>query len=65
MGTIEPSPTFPILFDRDSSTLSDWNVRGLPSTFVVDPAGKLAYRAVGGREFDHPEVEEIIRGLLR
>jgi peroxiredoxin len=54
---------FPLLMDRDSSVVGDWPVRGLPTTFVVDPEGRLAYRAIGGREWDDPQLLEIIRGL--
>ena len=56
MGTLDPSPTFPILFDYDAHSLAVWEVRGLPTTFIVDPDGFVVYRAVGGREFDHPEL---------
>lgn len=56
MGTIEPSPTFQMLFDNNGGSMDDWQVRGLPTTFFVGPDGKLAYQAVGGREFDHPEI---------
>lgn len=55
MGTLDESPTFPIVFDKDSSTLRAWPVRGLPTTFLVDKTGHIAYRAVGGRDFDSPE----------
>ncbi len=45
---------FPLLLDRDSAVIGQWPVRGLPSTFVVDPQGRIAYRAIGGREWDDP-----------
>lgn len=48
LGRVEPSPSFPILLDSDSSSLSAWEVRGLPTAYVVAPDGKLVYRAVGG-----------------
>jgi len=63
-GTLEPAPEFPLLLDKDSAAMQAWRVKGLPSTYVVGPDGSLAYRAVGGREFDHPEVIEPIRRLL-
>ena len=63
LGTIEPSPTFPMLFDEDAASLDDWGVKGLPTTFVVSPDGSLAYRAVGGREFDHPQILDQLRKL--
>jgi len=56
MGTVEPSPSFPILFDTESDVMESWKVRGLPTTYIVDPSGVIKYRAVGGREFDHPEL---------
>ncbi|MBI3094972.1 MAG: TlpA family protein disulfide reductase [Rhodocyclales bacterium] len=55
---------FPILFDRDSTTMARWQVRGLPSTFVVDRRGRLALLAVGGREFDDPAIVAQLRELL-
>lgn len=63
LGTVEPSPTFPLLFDSDAASLEDWGVKGLPTTFVVAPDGSIAYRAVGGREFDHPMILEQLRKL--
>ena len=29
----------------------DWGVPGLPTTFLLNPEGRLIYRAVGKREF--------------
>jgi thiol-disulfide isomerase/thioredoxin len=62
-GTQEPAPEFALLLDQDSAAMQAWRVKGLPSTFVVAPDGSLAYRAVGGREFDHPEVLAQLRRL--
>jgi thiol-disulfide isomerase/thioredoxin len=64
-GQMEPFPTFPILFDPDSATAHAWGVLGLPASFIVDRQGRVVYRAMGGREFDHPEIEQAIRTLLR
>ncbi len=63
-GLLEPAPTFPILLDRDSAVLGNWPVKGLPTTFVVDKKGRIVYRAVGGREFDAPELVGQLRSLL-
>ena len=64
-GQLDPSPTFPILFDRNSKIANAWGVLGLPASFIVDQQGRVVYRAMGGREFDHPEIERAIRGLLK
>lgn len=55
--------SFPLLLDQDSRTIEAWPVRGLPTTFVVDPQGRLAYRAIGGRAWDDPVLLEQVRAL--
>lgn len=56
--------TFPLLLDRDSQAIENWSVRGLPTSFVIDKKGRMAYRAVGAREFDHPAIRSTLEGLL-
>ena len=63
-GELNVFPTFPILFDPESKISAAYGVKGLPTSFLIDTKGRLAYRAVGGRAFDHPEVERLIRELL-
>ena len=64
MGELGTDPSFPILFDLESKVSEAYKVAGIPTTYLVDKFGKVRYRAIGGREFDHPEVEKIIRALL-
>jgi peroxiredoxin len=54
---------FPLLMDKDSKVIGEWPVRGLPTTFVVDPEGRIVYQAIGGREWDDPELMEAVRAL--
>ena len=54
---------FPLLLDTDSSVSEAWGVKGLPTTFVVDQWGRKVYRAVGGREWDAPDLMEKVRAL--
>ncbi len=63
-GELSPSPTFPILLDQKAEASAQWKVPGLPSSFIIDKQGRIAYRAIGGREFDHPEIEAEIRKLI-
>lgn len=63
-GQLEPAPTFPLLLDEKGKVPPQWRVQGLPTSFIVDKQGRIAYRALGGREFDHPELEALIRKLM-
>jgi peroxiredoxin len=54
---------FPLLLDRDGEVIAEWPVKGLPTTYVVAPDGHIAYRAIGGREWDAPELMGAIRAL--
>jgi thiol-disulfide isomerase/thioredoxin len=64
MGQLPVEPSFPILLDTDSEVATNFDVKGLPTTLLLDPQGRIVYRAVGGRDFDHPEVKKTIRALL-
>lgn len=57
-------PTFPILLDTRSRAMQAWKVAGLPTTYLVDKQGRVVASAIGGREFDHPEMVAAIRALL-
>jgi thiol-disulfide isomerase/thioredoxin len=55
---------FPFLLDEANQSARSWPMKGLPTTFVVDRQGRIALHAAGGREFDHPDVEQAIRELI-
>ncbi|MDX1697346.1 MAG: TlpA disulfide reductase family protein [Thiohalobacterales bacterium] len=54
---------FPLLMDEDGAVIEQWPVKGLPTTYVVAPDGRIAYRAIGGREWDEPGLMDRIRAL--
>lgn len=55
--------SFPLLLDQSAAVTEQWPIRGLPTTFVVDPRGRLAYRAIGGRAWDDEELIDQVRAL--
>ena len=63
-GQLEVDPTFEILFDETSKVSKDYAVKGLPTTYLIDKQGNVRYRAVGGREFNHPDVIKTINQLI-
>ena len=63
-GQLALDPTFTVLFDKTSKVSRLYKVNGLPTTYLIDKKGLIRYRAIGGREFDHPDIEKIIKQLL-
>ena len=63
-STLDLQPQFPILLDIDGEAMRPWPVRGLPTTFFIDKQGRIAHSAIGGREFDHPEMLRLIESML-
>lgn len=63
-GQLDPAPTFPLLLDSKSAASRAYGVPGLPTTFLIDKTGQIAYRAVGGREFGHPAIRALIEKLM-
>ena len=45
------APDLSTLLDRDGLVTEHWQPRGLPSSFIVDPEGRLRYLALGGRDW--------------
>lgn len=54
---------FTILLDQTGQYALDWRVKGLPTTFVVNPDGQVVYQAVGGREWDDDRILDLVRAL--
>lgn len=59
------SPELTTLMDRDGQVTERWQPRGLPSTFFVDPQGRLRYQALGGRDWGSVAYLDFLRELTR
>ncbi len=64
LSQLDGGHAFPILLDTRGRTMQAWGTSGLPTTYLVDRQGRIAYTAVGGREFNHPEIERMVLDLL-
>ena len=63
--TAEYPVEFPLIMDKTSSVVRDWKVRGLPTTYIVNPEGQIVYQAIGDRDWDAPEILNKIRQLKK
>jgi peroxiredoxin len=55
--------TFPVLIDKSSKVSKEWQTIGLPTTYIADGHGRKALRAIGGREWDQPDLVASILAL--
>lgn len=53
-----------ILMDTDSMAFERWKGIGLPSTFVLDPAGVIRYEAYGAVNWDRADVVAAFTTLM-
>ncbi len=61
---MDPALSFTIVLDESGATASDWGVRGIPVSYVVDRQGRLVYRAVGERDWLSPSIVSTLQSLL-
>ncbi|MBD3669728.1 MAG: TlpA family protein disulfide reductase [Gammaproteobacteria bacterium] len=48
--------SFPLLLDQDGSIIDSYPVRGLPTTFIISPEGRVTHRIIGSREWDEAQL---------
>jgi len=61
----EVAVTFPIVFDPAWSTARLYQVRGLPTTYLIDRAGNVVVREVGERDWLDGVSHMAVQGLLQ
>ncbi len=52
------------LMDSDGQVTEKYKPRGLPTTILIDPHGKVQYQAIGGREWHRPMYIDFLRTLF-
>jgi len=45
--------------------VKQYPVIGLPTTFIIDPQGRVTHRAIGGREWDDDSLLSILRQMQK
>lgn len=57
--------TFPVFLDPDNTLGRAFASQGIPTTYVVDRSGMVVAGIVGSRDYDEPELVEILKELAR
>jgi peroxiredoxin len=55
---------FPVFLDSDGTISAQYNVTGIPTTYIIDPDGMIVGRAVGPREWAGKESVSLMRSLM-
>ena len=53
----------PVLLDATGQVGTQYGVRGIPTSYVLDKEGRVLGMLVGAREWDAPEIVELMRHL--
>ena len=48
--------TFPLLLDKSAEVINKYPVIGLPTSYIINPQGKIVYRIIGTREWTDPDL---------
>jgi hypothetical protein len=56
--------TFPVLIDQKGETLDPFEVKGIPTTFIIDKKGRMIGKASGPRNWRSPEVVLLVSQLI-
>lgn len=57
--------SFPLPMDIDGKVIEQYPIRGLPTTYVINPAGMVTHRAVGSRQWDEDWLIAELEKLLK
>lgn len=56
--------SFPVLLDEKGKVARSYGIRGIPTTFFLNPDGEATGKAVGARDWDSEESFQLIDELL-
>ena len=56
--------SFPILFDEAGSTPGKYDIKGMPTSFLIGSDGKIIYVHQGFKKSDGPHIEQLVKKAL-
>lgn len=57
--------TFPVLIDSKCEVLGLYEVRGIPTTFIIDKKGRMIGKAIGPKNWKSQEVISLLNQLIQ
>jgi len=63
INTLKPTPTFPILYDKDSKVARQWSIHAMPTTIIINKKGYMTHFALGARDFNNNTFIDILSKL--
>lgn len=57
--------TFPVLLDPNCETLDLFEIKGIPTTFLIDKKGRMVGKAIGPRDWKSPDAISLINLLIQ
>ncbi len=57
--------TFPALIDNNQRITELYQVRSLPSTYIIDQNGIITHRFLGAKYWDEKKSKDLIRKLIK
>ena len=64
IGNFHPPLNFPVLLDTNMKVVSEWGVRGVPTTYIIDKKGRLIEFAEGEINFTQKMMMEKLRRFI-
>ncbi|MCL2791559.1 MAG: TlpA family protein disulfide reductase [Spirochaetaceae bacterium] len=55
--------TFPVVLDENREIAAQYSVRSIPTTYIIDPRGRIAGVITGSRDWSSSETIKILREL--
>ena len=59
------SLNFPVYLDVSGEISAQYGITGIPTTFIVDPEGRIVGRAIGPRPWSSTDSVEFMRSLIK
>jgi peroxiredoxin len=56
--------TFTVLIDSAGGVGGAWGAQSIPTTYLIDRKGSILARAIGGREWDSPDMVALFEAIL-